>query len=477
MIINDNKTKIIATYGPACSSEEVITQMVENGVDVFRFNFSHGDYDFHLKGFQTIKDFNKKNGTSIAILADLQGPKIRVGEVENNSIELVEKQSIILTNQKQISTKEKLYVSYENLGKDVKVGEEILLDDGKLKLLSTKIINDNEIETIVLEGGLLTSKKGVNFPQTKTTIQSLTDKDRADFEFAVYNRANWIALSFVRTADDVRTLKSMIGEKISYTKVIAKIEKPEALENIDEIIEISDGIMVARGDLAIEIPLETVPLAQKQIVKKCNEKGKPVVVATQMMESMTEKSFPTRAEITDVANAVLDGADALMLSGETSVGKYPAKVIETMSKIIHQIENNSDIYHKHVYKIDKENPDYISDAVCHSAVSIAEEIDAKAILGMTRSGYTGFRVSSFRPKSHIFIFTDNKPLLYAMNLIWGVKGFYYEGLEGTDRTIEDVIDIIKNKGLVCEGDVVINTASMPFYEKSKTNTIKISVIK
>ena len=475
--ISENKTKTIATFGPACNQEEIIKEMVMKGVDVFRFNFSHGDYDFHLHGFQLIKNFNKKYGTNIAILADLQGPKIRIGEVENDQIVLNEGQIIEMTNIKQISNANKLYVSYLKLGEDVKPNEVILIDDGKIKLIATEVLSKNEIKAKVLEGGVLTSKKGVNFPNTITTIESLTEKDRKDFEFALHHRANWIALSFVRTANDVIELKEMIGNSSSFTKVIAKIEKPEAVQNIDSIIAVSDGIMVARGDLAVEIPLETVPLVQKRIVKKCNLKGKPVIVATQMMESMTEKSFPTRAEITDVANAVLDGADALMLSGETSVGKFPVKVIETMSNIITEIEQNSDIYNNNHFEINQDDPDYISDAVCYHAVKLSHTINAKAILGMTRSGYTGFRVSSFRPKSLIFIFTDNKPLLYAMNLIWGVRGFYYEGLNGTDQTINDVIDIIKNKGLVEEGDIVINTASMPFYEKSKTNTVKVSIVK
>lgn len=475
--MKENKTKIIATYGPACSDADVFSQMIKNGVDVFRFNFSHGDYDFHQKGFQLVKDYNKKHGTSIAILADLQGPKIRVGIVENDEILLENNTQIRITNIKQVSNLEKLYISYENLGKDVSKGEFILVDDGKLKLEVVDVIDDTEIIAKIIEGGVLSSKKGVNFPNTNTSIESLTAKDIEDFRFAISNRANWIALSFVRKAEDIIALKAMIGESATYTKIIAKIEKPEAVENIDSIIEVTDAIMVARGDLAVEVPLERVPLIQKEIVRKCNIKGKPVIIATQMMESMTEKSFPTRAEISDVANAVLDGADALMLSGETSVGKFPCKVIETMGKIIEQIENNSNIYNTTRFEINKNDPDYISDAVCHNAVFIAEELGAKAIIGMTRSGYTGFRVSSYRPKSKVFIFTDNRPLLYTMSLIWGVKGFYYEGLEGTDKTIEDVIEILKIKELVSPGDIVINTASMPFYEKSKTNTVKVTEVK
>jgi pyruvate kinase len=358
----------------------------------------------------------------------------------------------------------------------VNIGEDILVDDGKIRLQVLSVINEQIIKVIVLEGGELKSKKGVNFPHTKTTIESLTVKDRADLEFAINNRANWIALSFVRKAEDVLEVKKVFGDAWLYLKVISKIEKPEAIENLDSILEVSDGIMVARGDLAVEVPLERVPLLQKEIVKKCNKQGKPVIVATQMMESMTERSFPTRAEISDVANAVLDGADALMLSGETSVGLYPEKVIETMSKIIDQVENNSDIYNIESYISNENAYDYIPDAVCHSAVALAEDLKAEAIIGMTRSGYTGFRVASFRPKSKIYIFSDNKPLLYTMSLIWGVKGFYYEGFEGTDKTIKDVIDILKEKKLLKKGNIVINTASMPFDEKSKTNTVKVTIV-
>jgi pyruvate kinase len=308
-------------------------------------------------------------------------------------------------------------------------------------------------------------------------VPSITEKDWADINFAIENRANWIALSFVRTAEDVIRLKQHLGEKSEYIKIIAKIEKPEAIINIDAIIEAADGIMIARGDLAIEIPMERVPLIQKDIIKRCNKAGKPVVVATQMMESMTTLSTPTRAEITDVANGVLDGADALMLSGETSVGKFPTKVIETMSKIIANVEDTDIIYNNQQWGTEALSENAIPDAICYQAVKIANDIQAKGIMGMTRSGYTAFRVSSYRPKAGIFIFTDNKPLLYTFSLIWGVIGFFYEGFEGTNETIDDTIQILKNEGIVSTGDIVINTASMPLNEKAKTNTLKVSVVK
>lgn len=477
-IINYNKTKIIATYGPSTSDAKTIESMVKLGVDVFRFNFSHGDHAFHLDGMKKVVEFNRKHGTHIATLADLQGPKNRVGEVENDSVMLHNDSEFILTSIKQISNANKVYVSYDEIGNDVKVGEDILIDDGKIRITTIEIIDKDSIKVKVIDGGELKPKKGVNFPNTDTSVSSITEKDKKDLQFALDNGANWIALSFVRNADDIRLLKSLIGEKMKeYTKIIAKIEKPEAIKNIDEIIAEADAIMVARGDLAIEIPFQKVPVLQKEIVEKCNIKGKPVVVATQIMESMTTNSFPTRAEISDAANAVMDGADALMLSGETSIGTNPEKVIETISQIIHNVENQSDIYYTHPYKSPKTNPDYASDAVCYTATFLADSLKAKAIVGMTRSGYTGFRISSYRPKSRVFIFSDNRPLLYTMNLIWGVKGLYYDGFGGTDQTIQDVIDILEEKKLVAKGDIVINTASMPFSERSKTNTVKVTVVK
>ena len=472
----NHKTKIIATYGPACSDESMMLRMMSHGVTVFRFNFSHGEHDFHQQGFRKIKELNKRNKTKIAILSDIQGPKIRVGEVENGKIQLINGAKIIATSVKQISTKEKIFISYERLVQDLKIDENILIDDGKLRLKVLRKLNETELELLVVEGGELGSKKGVNMPETETTVPCITEKDYKDIEFAIENRTNWIALSFVRKAEDVMELKKILGSKNAFIKVIAKIEKPEAIKNIDAIIDAADGIMIARGDLAIEIPMETVPLLQKKIIQKCIEKGKPVVIATQMMESMTERSSPTRAEITDVANGVLDGADALMLSGETSVGKFPDKVIETMSKIISNVEEGSNLYNK-IHLADKGSYDFVADAVCNNAVKIAHELNATAILGMTRSGYTAFKISSFRPKANVFIFTDNKPLLYTFSLIWGVRGFYYEGFEGTDQTINDVIEILKREKLISEGDIVINTASMPLFEKSKTNTIKVTVVK
>lgn len=472
-----NKTKIIATYGPACSSAEVLHDMIQEGVDVFRFNFSHGDYDFHREGFNSIKAINKRDKSKVAILADIQGPKIRVGMVEFDSLELAEGDEIIVTSIPQVSNKDKVYISYDRLAQDLKVGETILMDDGKLKLRTVEIIDEHDVKMVVIDGGILSSKKGVNMPDTVTTVPSITEKDWSDIKFAVENRANWIALSFVRKPEDVLELKNWLGERNAYIKIIAKIEKPEAVTNIDAIIDVSDGIMVARGDLAVEVPMEKVPLIQKSIARKCNEKGKPVIIATQMMDSMTIRSTPTRAEITDVANAVIDGADALMLSGETSVGKFPVKTIETMTKIITNVENSDIIYHNKKYVPSEILDELIPDSICFNAVKLSEDLHAKAILGMTRSGYTAFRVSSYRPKANLYIFTDNKPLLYTFSLIWGVRGFYYEGFEGTDKTINDIIEILKHEKLVCKGDIVINTASMPLQDKGKTNTIKVTLVK
>lgn len=475
MKININKTKIIATYGPSCADKNVMLEMVKAGVDVFRFNFSHGSYEQHLEGFKRVKQLATELDLNIGILADLQGPKIRLGKVRDNYEVLEAGQTVEITNKECISTFKKLYVSYETLPQEANPGEIILIDDGKIEL---KVLETNNIDTVVakvITGGKISSNKGVNLPDTKTTVPALTDKDKRDLDFAIANGANWIALSFVRSPRDVRQLKEIVGDRNSYLKVMAKIEKPEALKEIDDIIKAADGIMIARGDLAVEVPQERMPLIQKDIIKRCIKLAKPVVVATQMMESMIENPNPTRAEITDVANAVIDGADAVMLSGETSTGKHPIKVIQVMEKILRNIEGSSIIYDKEL-KADKNSPTLISDAICYNAARMSGELNAKAIIGMTFSGYTGFMLSSYRPKSLIFIFTENRDLLNALSICWGVRAFYYKSFVGTDTTIRDVIRILKEKDLVKIGDIIINTGSMPLAAKGRTNMVKVTVV-
>lgn len=469
-----NKAKIIATYGPSIETKEIIIKLIKSGVDVIRFNFSHGDHEFHKKGFDLIKGLNKEHKLNIAILADLQGPKIRIGEVDGE-IFLEEKKTISITDQKQLSTADELFVSYKGLYKDVSKGERILINDGNIEL---RVIStfDKKVQAEVIFGGVLTSKKGVNLPDTNLTTPTLTEKDHSDLQFAIENEANWVALSFVRKAADIQEVIDIIGEeKHSYMKVIAKIEKPEALKNIDNIIDKTDAIMIARGDLGVEIPAEKLPLWQKKIIKKCIKRAKPVVVATQMMESMIVNPVATRAEINDVANAILDGADAVMLSGETSIGKHPIKVVKKMQKILTNIEKAKFIYDKKLVA-DKSSKTWVSDAICFNACKIAKEIKAKAIIGMTKSGYTAFKLSSYRPKANIFIFTENIKLLPTLNLFWGIRAYHYNEFVGTNQTIDDVIEILKKKNLVKEGNLIVNTVTMPLSAHGRTNALKVSRI-
>lgn len=475
MKVHINKTKIIATYGPACSNISVMEKMVAYGLDVFRFNMSHGDHELHLDGFKKVQQINKEHNLNIAILADLQGPKIRLGEVRDNMEVLEAGQIVEITNKECISTFKKLYISYHHLPKDVEAGNTILIDDGRVEL---KVISTNrrdKIKARVITGGKISNNKGVNLPDTKTTVPALTEKDKHDLKFALANGANWIALSFVRTRQDVIELKKIIGKKNSYIKVMAKIEKPEALAELDEIIKVSDGIMIARGDLAVEVAQERMPMIQKDIITRCVRFAKPVVVATQMMESMIENPNPTRAEITDVANAVLDGADAVMLSGETSVGKHPARVIEIMEKILTNTEFDAGIYNKQ-QKAEKTSSSFLSDAICYNAARISSELDARAIIGMTFSGYTGFMLSSYRPKADIFIFTENRQLLSALSICWGVRAFYYDKFVGTDTSIRDVIRILKENSLLKAGDIAVNIGSMPLSNKGRANMVKVTLV-
>lgn len=471
-----NKTKIIATYGPACANKEILRKMIEAGVDVIRFNFSHGSHEQHAEGFKFVKQLATELDLNIGILADLQGPKIRLGKVRDNHEVLETGQIVEISNKECESTFKRLYISYDNLPQEATPGETILIDDGKIEL---KVIETNKINLVkakVIVGGKISSNKGVNLPDTKTSVPALTEKDKEDLAFAIENGANWIALSFVRSPKDITQIKEIIGDKNSYLKVMAKIEKPEALKVIDDIIREADGIMIARGDLAVEVAQERMPLIQKDLVKRCIKMAKPVVVATQMMESMIENPTPTRAEITDVANAAIDGTDAVMLSAETSTGKYPIKVIQVMEKILRNIENcATSIYDKEL-KEGKKSQAQISEAICYNAARISAELNAKALIGMTFSGYTAFLLSSFRPKALIFIFTENRDLLNALSLCWGVRAFYYKNFVGTDTTIRDVIKILKGKGIIKEGDIIINTGSMPLAQRGRTNMVKVTVV-
>jgi pyruvate kinase len=473
-----NRTKIVATMGPASAKKDVLLAMIKAGVNVCRLNFSHGKPEDHKVVIDLIREINEQYKTNVGILADLQGPKIRIGLVKDGGIHLVNGTHIKITTHECIGNDEQIYITYDTFPQDVQANEIILLDDGKLQL---RVIETNKIDTVICEvvhGGILTSRKGVNLPNTKVSIPSLTEEDLINLEFALKQDVEWIGLSFVRTGEDIIDLKRIIARNGSAAKVIAKVEKPEAIDNIDAIIAATDGVMVARGDLGVEMPLEEVPLLQKMIARKCRAASKPVIVATQMLESMITTPRPTRAEVNDVANSVLDGADAVMLSGETSVGEFPVIVIETMAKIVRNVEELGYPFNapKEAVAKDTSSPYFLSDALCESAVYIAEQSNAVGVVSMTTSGYTAFEISSHRPKASTYIFTSNKQLLNALSLVWGVRAFYYDQLESTDQTIADVNDLLKAEGLIKAGDVVVNTASTPIIKQGKTNTLKLSVI-
>ena len=469
------KTKIVATLGPACSSKSVLKDMIMEGLNVCRLNFSHGSYDDHANSIKMIREINEELGLNVAILADLQGPKIRTNEMEANGVLLEVGNEIKIITDKVLGNAVRFSINYQKLPQDVSPGEKILLDDGKIMLEVIKTNGKTEITCKIVQGGILSSKKGVNFPNTKISLPSLTEKDQLDLDFALDHEVDWIGLSFVRSARDIIELKHRIAARGAKAKVIAKIEKPEALENIDDIINESDGLMVARGDLGVEIPFQNVPLIQKMLISKCVRKAKPVIVATQMMESMINNMTPSRAEVNDVANAVLDGTDAVMLSGETSVGKYPIEVIRTMSNIIKEMETHDGIYNK------EELPErglerFISDSICFNACRLSQRVEAKAIITMSFSGYTAYKIASQRPNAEIFIFTSNRSILTQLNLLWGVRAFYYNKHISTDHTIADIKYLMKNEGYLKQGDLVINIASIPIEDLGGSNMLKLSYV-
>ncbi|CAM3900558.1 pyruvate kinase [Mucilaginibacter galii] len=476
MKLSYNRTKIVATMGPASAKKDVLLAMVKAGVNVCRLNFSHGRPEDHQKTIDLIREINEQYKTNIAILADLQGPKIRIGLVKDGGIHLVNGKHINITTHEAIGDENNIYITYDTFPQDVQANEIILLDDGKLQL---KVIETNRKDTVLCEiihGGILTSRKGVNLPNTKVSIPSLTEEDLTNLQFALQNDVEWIGLSFVRTGEDIVELKRIIARSGKASRVIAKVEKPEAIDNIDAIIEATDGVMVARGDLGVEMPLEEVPLLQKMIARKCRAASKPVIVATQMLESMITTPRPTRAEVNDVANSVLDGADAVMLSGETSVGEFPLIVIETMAKIVRNVEERGYPFNAPKDTTDPLHPNYLSNAVCESAVHLAQHTNAVGIVSMTGTGYTAFEISSHRPQANTYIFTPNRQLLNALSLVWGVRAFFYDELESTDKTINDVNNILIGESMIERGDVVINTASIPIIAKGKTNMLKVTVI-
>lgn len=472
----NKKTKIVATLGPACSTKETIKEMIDAGVNVFRINFSHADYEDVLARINTIRELNAEFNYTTSILADLQGPKLRVGVMKEDVIVSKGDKITFTTAEDILGTAEKVYMNYKEFPKDVNAGERILLDDGKLIFEVLKTNKKTEVEAIVIQGGPLKSKKGVNLPNTKVSLPALTKKDIKDALFAIENKVDWIALSFVRTPDDLEELQDLIAKHSDHKiPIIAKIEKPEAVENIDKIVAFCDGLMVARGDLGVEIPAEQVPLIQKKLIHRAKTARIPVIVATQMMETMITSLTPTRAEVNDVANSVMDGADAVMLSGETSVGSYPVQVIETMSKIIRSVEDSP------LIKVPLNAPyirtnRFVTKSICYHAAIMADDINAKAITTLTNSGYTAFQISAWRPNSHILVFTSNRRILTQLNLLWGVKAFFYDKFVSTDDTIEDINLICKESGHVEKGDMIINLAAMPIIKKGMVNTLRVSEI-
>lgn len=472
----NKKTKIVATLGPACSSKEVINEMILAGVNVFRINFSHADYNDVKERIDIIRELNEEFGYNTAILADLQGPKLRVGVMKEDVVVNKNDTITFTTAEDILGTAERVYMNYKEFPNDVNPGERILLDDGKLIFEVTKTDKKTEVEAKVVQGGPLKSKKGVNLPNTKVSLPALTQKDVKDALFAIENKVDWIALSFVRTPKDLEELQDLIAKHSDHKiPIVAKIEKPEAVENIDKIVAFCDGLMVARGDLGVEIPAHEVPLIQKKLIHRAKTARIPVIVATQMMETMITSLTPTRAEVNDVANSVMDGADAVMLSGETSVGSYPVQVIEKMTQIIEAVEDSP------LIQVPQTPPNvrtkrFITKSICYHAAIMANEIKAKAITTLTNSGYTAFQISAWRPSAHVMVFTSNKRILTQLSLLWGVNAFYYDKFVSTDDTIEDINLLVKERGLVKKGDMLVNLAAMPVVDRGMVNTLRISEI-
>ncbi|MBC7439493.1 MAG: pyruvate kinase [Flavobacterium sp.] len=470
----NKKTKIVATLGPACSTREVLKDMIDAGVNVFRVNFSHADYDDVKSKIDLIRGLNDEFGYTTAILGDLQGPKLRVGVMKEDVV--VNPGDIITfqTSEDVPGTAERVYMNYKEFPRDVNPGEKILLDDGKLMFEALETNRTTEVVCRVIQGGPLKSKKGVNLPNTKVSLPALTKKDIRDAIFAIEQKVDWIALSFVRTAEDLIELQELIAQHSDHKiPIIAKIEKPEGVENIDKIVAYCDGLMVARGDLGVEVPAHEVPLIQKKLVNRAKTARIPVIIATQMMETMITSLTPTRAEVNDVANSVMDGADAVMLSGETSVGNYPVQVIEKMTQIIEAVEDSP------LIQVPQNTPQiktkrFITKSICHHAAMMANIIKAKAICTLTNSGYTAFQISAWRPSAHILVFTSNKRILTQLNLLWGVKSYFYDKSVSTDDTVTDVNEIAREKGFVEKGDFLINLAAMPVANKGMVNTLRVS---
>ena len=470
------RTKIVATMGPASNTEERLEALIQAGMNVARLNFSHGEHAIHGQTIANVRKVDEKLGTHTALLADLQGPKLRIGELEGGQIDLVQGEELVIRTGREVGTSGVVYTNYMKFARDVKAGEPVLMDDGKLELRVLETDGKGEVRCEVVHGGVLKPRKGINLPSTAISLPCITEKDAVDLAYALEQDVDWIGLSFVRNAQDIVELRERIEAEGKHTRIIAKIEKPEALEDLDGILEETDAVMIARGDLGVEIPKQEVPLVQKDIIQRCMHMGKPVIVATQMMESMIEASVPTRAEVNDVANAVLDGADAVMLSAETSVGAYPVEAVTAMTDIIESMEGQDRMYYHERPPLSPEDDRFISDSMCYNACRLAKRVNATAIVTMTFSGYTAVHVSSQRPKAHIFMFTANKRVLAQMSLVWGVSAFPYLKMVSTDHTIADIKFELTKMGAVTDGDFVVHLASMPIADAGRTNMLKLSQV-
>ncbi len=473
--MTNKRTKILATLGPSSHEKETLRKMVHAGMNVARLNFSHGTAEDHREVIGSLRELSKEMNEAIGVLADLQGPKLRIGTIRDEPVHYEEGDTFVLTTEEIEGDRDRIHINFKEFPQDVNPGEQVLLDDGKIVTEVLETDKASEVKVKVLHSGDLRSKKGVNLPNTELSLPCLTEKDRADLELALECDVDWVGLSFVRSARDIIELKHIIRDHKKDVRVVAKIEKPEAIDDIDDILKEADGLMVARGDLGVEIPMQNVPLIQKMLIQKSISAAKPVIVATQMMESMIENISPSRAEVNDVANAVLDGTDAVMLSAETSVGKHPVRVIETMSKIAMEVEAYDRIYY-HESPPEYNEERFISDSICYNAARLAKRVDAAAIVTMTHSGYTAFKICSQRPKADVFVFTGNERIMSMLNLLWGVRCFFYDKFVSTDHTIDDIKYILRKSGMVEENDLVINLASMPIAEKGKSNMLKLSYV-
>ncbi|MCI6738277.1 MAG: pyruvate kinase [Intestinibacter sp.] len=474
MLKNAKKTKIVCTLGPASDSEEVLTQLVENGLNVCRFNFSHGSHEEQKARMDTAKKVREKLNLPIALLLDTKGPEIRTGNFADPEVLLEQGDQFIITMDEVLGTKEKCTVSYKGLVGDVKVGDTILIDDGLVGLRVTEI-KDQDIICVVENSGIVKNHKGVNLPGVKINLPALTEKDISDIEFGIEQGIDFIAASFVRKASDVLAIREILeNNNATHIQIISKIENQEGVENLDEILQVSDGLMVARGDLGVEVPTEEIPIIQKNMIKKCNELGKPVITATQMLDSMIRNPRPTRAEVTDVANAIYDGTDAIMLSGETAAGKYPVEAVKVMASIAKRIEETLD--YEELLKASNLKGSTVTDAISYATCTTAVELNASAIVTSTSSGHTARMVSKFRPKTPIVAATDSEVTKRQLSLSWGVYTAKAPKASNTDEVVEYSIDVAKEAGYVNEGELVVITAGVPVGESGTTNLIKVHVI-